>query len=59
MSTSEPPSWRESFRISVVGGGLVGLATAIFLQRGGFAVTVLEKDEELRIVSRHTSAPTT
>lgn len=53
MSTSDTPSWRGRFKISIVGGGLVGLATAIFLQRGGFAVTVLEKDAELRMVRRY------
>ena len=47
MHSSESLNWRRDYKIAVVGGGLVGLATAIFLQRGGFAVKVLEKDKEL------------
>ena len=41
----------SSFHVIIVGAGLIGLATAILLRKGGFKVTVLERDMEMREVS--------
>ena len=41
MTAGTPPR-----RVGVVGAGMVGLATAWFLQERGVAVTVLERDRE-------------
>ena len=48
---AETTSWRDDFRISIIGAGPVGLATAIFLRRAGYPVTVFEREPELRAVS--------
>lgn len=42
--------FKNSFRIIIIGAGLVGLGTAILLRKGGFQVTVLERDAEMREV---------
>ena len=58
MSRLETQVWRQGNKIAIIGGGLVGLATTIFLQRGRFAVTVLEKDAELgQVYVSHLPAP--
>ncbi|MFN0264088.1 NAD(P)/FAD-dependent oxidoreductase [Tepidamorphus sp. 3E244] len=35
----------ETRNIAVVGGGVVGISTALFLQRAGFAVTLIDPEE--------------
>jgi phytoene dehydrogenase-like protein len=42
---------RANFHVVIVGAGLVGLASAIFLRKAGYRVTVLERDVELREVN--------
>ena len=46
----ETEDFKTSFHVVIVGAGLVGLGTAILLRKGGFKVTVLEKDLEMREV---------
>ena len=42
--------FKSSFHVVIVGAGLVGLGLAILLRKGGFKVTVLDKDLEMREV---------
>src|SRR5260370_14602132 len=39
---------KHSFHVSIIGGGIGGLATASALQRQGIQVTVFERNPELR-----------
>lgn len=51
----ERKAFREGFRITIVGAGIVGLALASFLRRSFFPVTVLEQDEALKEVKTYKS----
>ena len=46
----ETEDFKSSFHVVIVGAGLVGLGLAILLRKGGFKVTVLDKDLEMREV---------
>ena len=46
----ETEDFKGSFHVVIVGAGLVGLGLAILLREGGFKVTVLDKDLEMREV---------
>lgn len=37
--------WRVMKNIVVIGGGIIGLSSAFYLQRAGYQVTVLDKDD--------------
>ena len=43
----------SKIRVCIVGAGIVGLAGALFFQRYGFNVEVLERDTCLRVVGAH------
>lgn len=47
---AEMRRFKQSYRIVVVGAGLVGLVVAALLQKSGFQTIVLERDEELQTV---------
>ena len=42
--------FKGSYRIIVIGAGLVGLVVAALLQKSGFRTIVLERDEKLQTV---------
>jgi len=39
-------------KIGIVGGGMMGLATAYYLSKAGHEVTILEKEEDVGGLSR-------
>jgi protoporphyrinogen oxidase len=41
-------------RIGIIGGGMMGLATAFYLNKKGFQVTILEKENDIGGLSRST-----
>ncbi|KAL1966806.1 hypothetical protein VTN77DRAFT_3771 [Rasamsonia byssochlamydoides] len=47
----------SNFHVVIVGAGLVGLASAIFLRNAGYRVTVLERDVELREIGAGIQLP--
>ncbi len=40
---AEAPTAREGFRVAIIGGGLLGIAAAVYLQNAGFEVILIEK----------------